>query len=417
MPPPPVSDRRPFRSIASTLIRRLIGGALICALVAASVQAFITVREEGAAFERTLRNIAETNVPMLSVALWDIEPAAVTRQLQQIAGQPEIAYVRLTERTGHVFEAGNKSVVANEAPKRLDIPYPEGRQGIIGTLEVTANRATLYRHVAERVLILVAGYGLLCAVLCALIAMMLRLELQKPMRALTRFTSELTPGTLTTPLTLSRPRRRWEDEIDQFALGFRTLQDGIHAHVANLDSLVRERTSQLEGALDEIRALTITDSLTGCYNRRYLDERLREEVARSHRSGDPLSVIITDVDHFKRINDTFGHAAGDHVLREMAKILQQEMRAAIDWVARLGGEEFVILFPDTPLGAASIIAERLRVAVSETIFLHERKELRVTASFGVATLAAADGAGSFLARADAALYRAKAAQRNLVVVG
>jgi diguanylate cyclase (GGDEF)-like protein len=271
--------------------------------------------------------------------------------------------------------------------------------------------------VAERVLAVVIGYGLLAVVLSALIAMFLRIELERPMRDLTRFTSELTPGTLTAPLHLSRPRRPWEDEIDQLARGFRTLQDGIQAHVANLDAQVLERTRQLEGALEEIRELTITDPLTGCYNRRYLDERLREEVLRSQRSGRPLSVILTDIDHFKRINDTRGHAAGDRVLLGLAEILASEMRSQIDWVARFGGEEFVVLLPDTALDAAGRVAERLRLAVEATPFSHDGKEMSVTASFGVAARGENDNPESLLKRADENLYRAKAAGRNTVVVG
>ena len=407
----------PFRSIASTLIPRIIGAALAVAVVAAAIQAFLTFRDERAAFDRALANIAETNVPLLSIALWDIEPQVVTRQLMQIAAQPEIAYVRLAERTGHAFEAGQRLAGASEPPKVLEIPYPDARPGTIGSLEVTANRAALYSHLAERVLSVVIGYGLLALVLSALIAMFLRLELERPLRDLTRFTSELTPGTLTTPLHLSRPPRAWEDEIDQLARGFRTLQDGIQGHVANLDAQVLERTRQLEGALDEIRALTITDPLTGCYNRRYLDERLREEVLRSQRSGRPLSVILTDIDHFKRINDSLGHAAGDRVLVGLAEILASEMRAQIDWVARFGGEEFVVLLPDTALDAAGRVAERLRLAVESTPFSHDGREISITASFGVAAMGENDNAEGLLKRADANLYRAKAAGRNTVVVG
>jgi len=406
-----------FRSIASTLIRRIITAALAVAVLAATIQAFLTFRDERAAFERALANIAETNVPLLSIALWDIEPQVVTRQLMQIAGHPEIAHVRLAERTGHAFEAGQRRTGATEPPKVLEIPYPDGRPGTLGSLEVTANRSALYGHVAERVFSVVIGYGLLAVVLSALIAMFLRIELERPMRDLTQFTSELTPGTLTAPLHLSRPRRPWEDEIDQLARGFRTLQDGIQAHVANLDAQVLERTRQLEGALEEIRELTITDPLTGCYNRRYLDERLREEVLRSQRSGRPLSVILTDIDHFKRINDTRGHAAGDRVLLGLAEILASEMRSQIDWVARFGGEEFVVLLPDTALDAAGRVAERLRLAVEATAFSHDGKEMSITASFGVAARGENDSAENLLKRADENLYRAKAAGRNTVVVG
>jgi two-component system cell cycle response regulator len=406
---------RPFRSLAATLIRRTILGAALVTLLAASVQAWLTVREERQVFDRTLRQIAETNVPLLSVSLWDIEPAAVRRQLETIASRAEISHVRLTAGTGHVFLAGVAPTIPTE-PDVLQIPYPDARAGTIGRLEITANRTTLYTHVAERVLAVVAGYALLSMVICALIALVLRGELERPMRDLTEFTQMLSPTTLTRPLRLSRRERRWDDEIDQLALGFRTLQDGIHGHVANLDSLVRERTRQLEGALDEIRALTLTDPLTGCYNRRYLDERLVEQFVRSQRSGRELSLAIVDIDHFKRVNDTHGHAAGDEVLRGLADILIREMRAQVDWVARIGGEEFVVLLPETGLEAARLVAERLRIAVAAAHFnVDEVTTLRITASFGVATRLEGDTAESLLARADAMLYRAKKSTRNLVV--
>jgi two-component system cell cycle response regulator len=406
---------RAFRSLASTLIRRTIVGAALVTLLAASVQAWLTVREERQVFDRTLRQIAETNVPLLSVSLWDIEPAAVRRQLETIASRAEISHVRLTAGTGHVFLAGVAPTIHTD-PDVLQVPYPDGRAGTIGRLEITANRSTLYAHVAEHVLGVVAGYALLSMVICALIAMVLRRELERPMRDLTEFTRMLSPTTLTRPLTLSRPERPWDDEIDQLALGFRTLQDGIHSHVANLDSLVRERTRQLEGALDEIRALTLTDPLTGCYNRRYLDERLVEQFVRSQRSGRELSLAIVDIDHFKRVNDTYGHAAGDEVLRGLADILIREMRAQVDWVARIGGEEFVVLLPETGLEAARVVAERLRIAVAAAHFnVDEVTTLRITASFGVATRLEGDTAESLLARADAMLYRAKKSTRNLVV--
>lgn len=406
---------RTFHPISRTLIRHTMTAAVVCTLVVGLLKGVVTVREENAAFERALRNIAETNVPLLSVSIWDIEPRAVEKQVNHIASHPQIAHVRLTDRTGHMFEAGSRSRVSTETPKYLEIPYPDGRPGSIATLQVTADRATLYAQVAQRVMTLVASYALLAAVMCGIIAAVLRLELERPMRDLTRFTAELTPGTLTRPLRLSRRQRPWRDEIDQLAHGFRTLQDGIHAHVANLDALVSERTRQLESALDEIRALTITDSLTGCYNRRYLDERLREEVLRSQRFGHALSVIVLDIDHFKQVNDRYGHPAGDAVLKGVAKILQAEMRARIDWVARLGGEEFVALLPDTQLDEAAVVAERLRGLIAGSAFRSNGDEIRVTASFGVATRVDDDSPELLLARADANLYRAKAARRNIVI--
>ena len=406
-----------FRSLASSLVRRTVLVAMVCALLAAAVQATFAVREEREAFDRALHNIEQTNVPLLSVSLWDIEPEAIRRQLKEIAGQPEIAYVRLSEPSGHVFEAGNAQLRDLLTPRALAIPYPDGRDGSIGTVEISANAQTLYQHVGEKVAVVVIGYGVFALVLCVLIALMLKIEVERPMRHLARFTSELTPDRLTMPLMLSRRERPWHDEIDLVADGFRTLQDGIHAHVANLDAQVASRTAQLQAALDEIRSLTVTDALTGCFNRRHLDSRLAEETLRCHRSGYPLAVLIADIDHFKQVNDSLGHAAGDSVLRGVADVFKDAMRRRLDWVARYGGEEFVIVLPDTDIGRAVAIAERLRHGVETKRFAHGGHEIRVTASFGVAECLDSDDVESLLARADAMLYRAKEAGRNRVVWG
>src|SRR4029434_9214633 len=146
-------------------------------------------------------------------------------------------------------------------------------------------------RVTERVLAVILGLVTLSLVLCFVIVAVLRLELEQPMRRLALFTRELTPDRLTTRLELPRPKRSWEDEIDLVANGFGTLQDAIRAHVANLDQQVAQRTGDLQIALDEIRALTITDSLTGCHNRRHLDERLFDDVLRAKRAGQRLSLI------------------------------------------------------------------------------------------------------------------------------
>ncbi len=165
----------------------------------------------------------------------------------------------------------------------------------------------------------------------------------------------------------------------------------------------------------ELARLATIDPLTGALNRRSFHEQASAEVDRSARHGRPLCLMMLDVDHFKAINDTHGHPAGDAVLVELATMLRGTMRTS-DLLCRFGGEEFAVLLPETTLPAASILAHRLRHDVGELCVNAEGKSLRLTVSVGLVTLigtSLADG----LAAADAALYEAKAAGRNRVVIG
>ena len=166
---------------------------------------------------------------------------------------------------------------------------------------------------------------------------------------------------------------------------------------------------------------TLLDPLTGLYNRRYLDDRLRQEVERAQRYGLPLSVLLLDVDHFKRVNDTWGHLVGDAALIALGQLLRNAVRPQ-DIAVRYGGEEVVVVTPDTDLSGAEELAERLRRTIMETVLVAadgnlNREALRLTVSVGVAVLRLDnDAAQNLLRRADSALYAAKRAGRNRVAV-
>ncbi|HWX28880.1 MAG TPA: diguanylate cyclase [Steroidobacteraceae bacterium] len=140
----------------------------------------------------------------------------------------------------------------------------------------------------------------------------------------------------------------------------------------------------LRAANQRNRILSITDALTGSYNRRYLMEQLPRELERCRRYAYPLSVLMCDIDHFKKINDVRGHAAGDDVLQQFAARAQRSIRTNSDWVARYGGEEFLIVLPETTHEGAVVVAEKIRTLISATPFATRTGDTAVTASFGVA---------------------------------
>jgi diguanylate cyclase (GGDEF)-like protein len=156
------------------------------------------------------------------------------------------------------------------------------------------------------------------------------------------------------------------------------------------------------------------DALTGLNNRRWLDETLPRLIQRHHFAQQALCVAVMDIDHFKKINDRFGHPAGDAVLSSVADAVRKNLRPT-DLFARFGGEEFVLIFPQTRIAGALVAAERLRAAVANQALSHDGKELPpATASFGLSELRAGEDAASLLQRADEALYRAKQGGRNQV---
>jgi diguanylate cyclase (GGDEF)-like protein len=194
-------------------------------------------------------------------------------------------------------------------------------------------------------------------------------------------------------------RQRLEEERKLNELALRQARDA--AETAN-------RELQLVNA--QLSNLATTDTLTGAWNRRHFEQELQRELIQSQRYGEPLSLLMFDIDHFKAVNDRYGHPVGDAVLVGLTRLVQRNLRAA-DTLARWGGEEFVIMLPHCSADEAASLAEKLRALLAEQTF---ESVGQVTASFGVTQCRPDDSPQSWLKRADLALYQAKAEGRNAV---
>ena len=173
----------------------------------------------------------------------------------------------------------------------------------------------------------------------------------------------------------------------------------------------------LRAANERNRVLSVTDPLTGAYNRRYMMEQLPRELERCRRYGNPLSVIMCDVDHFKQVNDVKGHSAGDDVLQQFVARMQRSIRANSDWVARLGGEEFLIVLPETGFKGAMFVAEKIRAIMTTVPFVTREGDVVATSSFGVASSEShgpdlAMKSETLIRAADQCLYTSKQSGRN-----
>lgn len=237
-------------------------------------------------------------------------------------------------------------------------------------------------------------------------------------------------------------RRNWEESIFIIILTSNDSKDEIVAGLeagaddyltkpfhraelmARLNIIKRylNKERSLKEANEKIKILSITDPLTGIYNRYYLYERLPQEIARAKRYKQPLSLIMCDIDHFKKINDSYGHCSGDLILKGFVNSLKESLREGGDWLVRYGGEEFLLIMPMADLDGACVAAERFRCLVSERFFEIEKGKITISASFGVTCFDPRQYRGNlssefFVGKTDKYLYQAKKEGRNRVKGG
>ncbi len=225
------------------------------------------------------------------------------------------------------------------------------------------------------------------------------------------------PRTRSIPIVFLTARRRDQEEVikglELGANDYITKPFNQEELLARVAVMVRVKTAE-----DAVRHASHTDHLTGLYNRRFLQQRLEEELHRASRYSLRLACIMLDIDHFKTINDAHGHAAGDQVLQEIASILRRHIRKS-DLAVRYGGEEFMLILFENDKQQARLVAERVRADVEASRFVWNGRPLALTISSGVAAYPD-QGVGTpdeLIGRADAALYAAKTAGRNVVHVG
>lgn len=197
------------------------------------------------------------------------------------------------------------------------------------------------------------------------------------------------------------------DEVELMrnsALGYQTQLDEARKKIQIQEEILQKLSKDVN-----------TDFLTQVYNRAAFDKRLEEEFSRFKRYGHIFSLVLLDLDHFKQINDTYGHLAGDRILRATANLLNEEKRAS-DFLARYGGEEFAVILPGTDLEAGRLVADKLRRKLESATFRYEEHTIRVTLSAGVTVVLETDDTPqSVVKRADEAIYEAKRTGRNLVI--
>ena len=268
-----------------------------------------------------------------------------------------------------------------------------------------------------------AALNLGIVLLFSLIAFRIATSVVRPLKALSQGAQRVAEGE--TDVSVAEPKRR-----DETGLLIRTFNDMVarlrrnqleleqnRLEIEAANSRLRAQNEELERANEALERLSVTDGLTELYNHRYFQDRLRQEMAAAERSGEPLALVLIDIDDFKRLNDCHGHSAGDALLRQIAGVMRASVRES-DTLARYGGDEFGLLAPRTDAEGALTLAEKLRRDIESSALevddVGETVEVHLTVSIGIAAFQG-DRIALF-ERADRALYRAKASGKNCVVL-
>ena len=386
-----------------------------------------------------LVQIEQASAATLSKAIWELDRDALQAHVQSAIRVPSVGRVAvkvaLANQAPEVIEQRREGWSAPSwAPSRtLELayePFPGGRQ-VVGELQLAGDERVLWQRLqgalSSIVLVQLLQSVLLAGLIMAIFNRMVTVHVQRVALHLAR----VRPGNLHGLLRLQRVEQA-QDELSDLVEGVNQFQyslsayleqqqryeQELSAHRDHLAQLVQERTADLETANRRLQDLARTDALTGLPNRRHFDEVQGIEMRRTRRDKVPLALLICDVDFFKAFNDHQGHAAGDECLRSVANALRATLIRAGDMVARVGGEEFAVLLPNSGLAGASKVAERLRAAVQASAIAHPHSAAStvVTVSIGLA-FTHPDEPLEFDAlyrQADEALYRAKEAGRNRV---
>ncbi|MEO8060510.1 MAG: diguanylate cyclase [Burkholderiales bacterium] len=375
----------------------------------------------------------------LSKSIWEMDRAALQTQIHSAGQIATVGRVSLqirqangkTETLEHRKAGWAPSPHVPTLQRVLTYePYP-GASETIGALTLDSDERVLRSRLLGEIVGIVVTQVVQSVLLAGLVMWMFNRSVTVHVRHIARHLGALAPKSLAQPLHLDRPPTR-SDELSLLESGVNQLQSSLSeyidrqhrderelaAHRDRLAELVQERTTELQAANARLRELSLRDSLTGLANRRHFDEVKDGELRRAQRQGQPMSVLLCDVDHFKRYNDTYGHVMGDQCLRAVAQALQQCFGRAGELAARIGGEEFAVLLPTVDRTSALAAAERVRRAVAALAIPHAASETaaHVTLSVGVAALddQPITHFDALLDQADQALYRAKSQGRNRV---
>lgn len=434
-----VAARSQTGSLGRRLVLATLGFCLLFTLATVGLRTWSAWQDSLAAMNAELVLIDQIFQNNLAKAIWEMDSDALQAQLDSVAsaapvGRVELQIIRAGRAPEIILLERAQQRVSHRAPtlqRRLSYEPYAGARETVGELRLDGNERLLWERLIDEVTEIVITQIIQSLLLAGLIMWMFNSSVTLHVRRIARHLTRLTPENLDRTLRLDRSVKR-HDELSLLESGVNNLQaklsaylerqhqdeQALAAHRDRLAELVEERTTELRAANVLLEQLSRSDPLTGLANRRHFDELKEVEFRRALRLGQPLAVLMCDVDFFKRYNDRYGHAQGDQCLKVVADTLKRVFARAGEVVARLGGEEFVVLLPGVDAESARRSAARLQQRLAEREIPHDASAVspHVTLSVGLAGFDpdTMDQFDQLLRRADEALYRAKAQGRNCI---
>lgn len=438
-PGDPETVHRQTGSLGRRLVLATLGFCLLFTLASVGLRTWLAWHDSLQAMDAELELIDQVFQSNLARAIWEMDSDALETQLDSVAsaapvGRVELQIIRAGRAPEVIQRQRAQQHAEHRAPvlqHRLTYEAYAGSSETVGELRLEGNEGLLWERLFHEVTEIVITQVIQSLLLAGLIMWMFNSTVTLHVRRIARHLTALAPENLDQTLRLGRSVKR-HDELSLLESGVNSLQaklsaylDRQHqdelalaAHRDRLAELVEERTTELRAANVLLQELSRSDPLTGLANRRHFDEIKEVEFRRALRLGQPLTVLMCDVDFFKRYNDHYGHAQGDLCLKVVADTLKRVFARAGEVVARLGGEEFVVLLPGVDAESALRSAVRLQQRLAERELPHEASAVSpyVTLSIGLAGFdpETVDQFDQLLRRADEALYRAKTQGRNCI---
>lgn len=439
---PPAAPARPTArtgSLGRRLVLATLAFGLVFTLAAALLRTWQAWQANLASMTAELTLIDQVFQRTLSKAIWEMDRDALRTQLDSAAQVASVGRIELrvqqSGRAAEVLEAHHDGQTISPMTPQLTReltyePYP-GASEVVGRLTLVGDERVLRERLRAEVLDIVLTQLVQSLLLAGLIMWLFNSSVTVHVRFIAQHLGELTPATLGRALRLNRQSRSG-DELCLLEAGVNDLQQKLSVHLERqkqderdlaahrdrLAELVDEQTAELRAANKRLEELSRVDPLTGLANRRHFDELKDIEFRRAQRLGQALTVLMCDVDFFKRYNDAYGHAQGDRCLQLVAEALKDNFARAGEVVARIGGEEFAVLLPGIDAKQARTAAERLRNRIESLAIAHRDSGVgpRVTLSIGLAQYDATtmDHFDLLLHQADQALYRAKSQGRDRI---